>query len=142
MNGLERCGTWTENPRVGGSIPPLATTKSIFQIKKLHYSARTLCLLLALVSNISVRCSLDQYGSRGGLEPSCYGPTAANRCIEVPSLKRSSMMLGCRRARAGQTDVTFCPPIPISLSAGPSDCSRCKAQRLMRTMQTSWQPTL
>jgi hypothetical protein len=29
MNGLERFGTWTENPRVGGSIPPLATMKSM-----------------------------------------------------------------------------------------------------------------
>lgn len=37
----------------------LATDKSIFQIKSLHRSARTLCLILALVSNISVRCSLD-----------------------------------------------------------------------------------
>jgi hypothetical protein len=24
---MGRCGQWTENPRVGGSIPPLATTK-------------------------------------------------------------------------------------------------------------------
>jgi hypothetical protein len=52
---------------------PWPPFKSIFQIKKLHQSAWTLCLILAPVSNISVRCSLDQYGSRGGLESSCYG---------------------------------------------------------------------
>jgi hypothetical protein len=28
INGLPRFYVWTENPRVGGSIPPLATTKS------------------------------------------------------------------------------------------------------------------
>jgi hypothetical protein len=36
LNKLDGFGLWTENPRVGGSIPPLATIKSIFQIKKLH----------------------------------------------------------------------------------------------------------
>jgi hypothetical protein len=44
---LDGFGPRPENPRVGGSIPPLATIKSIFQIKKLHPSA------LALFSNIS-----------------------------------------------------------------------------------------
>jgi hypothetical protein len=32
LNKLDRFGVWTENPRVGGSIPPLATIKFfIFQ---------------------------------------------------------------------------------------------------------------
>jgi len=29
INGLPRFYVWTENPRVGGSIPPLATIKSL-----------------------------------------------------------------------------------------------------------------
>src|SRR5450755_3424750 len=73
ISHLNRFEAGTENPRVGGSIPPLAIFKSIFQIKKLHQSAWTFCLILSPVSNISVRCSLDQYDSRGGLESSCYG---------------------------------------------------------------------
>jgi len=68
INGLMRFRTRTENPRFGGSIlqfHPWPPFKSILQIKKLHQSAWTLCLIFAPVSNISVLCSLDQYGSRG-----------------------------------------------------------------------------
>jgi hypothetical protein len=42
INGLERFRTWTENPRVGGSILSLATIKSV-------------------MSNSIVRCVSDQY---------------------------------------------------------------------------------
>jgi hypothetical protein len=47
-----RFRTWTENRRVGGSIPPLATINSIFWIKELHRSAAARRPILALLSNI------------------------------------------------------------------------------------------
>ena len=43
INNLADLSWLTENPRVGGSIPPLATTKSIIQIKKLNQNAWALC---------------------------------------------------------------------------------------------------
>jgi hypothetical protein len=45
----------------------------------LHASAWTLCLILAPVSNISVRCSPDQYGSHSAAGIVVLRPTPAIR---------------------------------------------------------------
>jgi hypothetical protein len=64
ISNIARFWRRTENPRVGGfNSTPWPPFKSIIEIKKLHRGARNLRPILALVSNISVRCSLDQYGS-------------------------------------------------------------------------------
>ena len=65
----------------------LATDKSIFQIKSLHRSARTLCLILALVSNISVRCSLDHTVLVAGWNRRVTAPTPEVQWIEMTSPK-------------------------------------------------------
>ena len=56
FNNLAGFGARTENPRVGGSIPSLATIKINFLIKGLHQSASISCPICAPVSNILVRC--------------------------------------------------------------------------------------
>jgi len=52
--------TRTENPRVGGSIPPLATTKSRLLDQRLALQ-RIGCLSNIDAVQYSVRCSLDQH---------------------------------------------------------------------------------
>jgi hypothetical protein len=94
FSDIVRFGHWTENPRVGGSIPPLATNKSIFQIKKLRPRA------LALFSNISAGVqyfgplfALTNTALMAQLVPSCYGPEAMgwtpppSNGIDVPKWK-------------------------------------------------------
>jgi hypothetical protein len=46
-------------------IPPLATIQINISNQEVASERIDFCLILAPVSNISVRCSLDQYGSGG-----------------------------------------------------------------------------
>jgi len=58
FSDLARVERWTENPRVGGSIPPLATIQINISNQEVASERMALCPIFAPVSNILVGCSL------------------------------------------------------------------------------------